>query len=119
MSIEVKSKYVVLKIDVEKIRKAFGAVCDDAHGHCAGSVNDMIYLSYHQCRGGRELLEAQALLKTVEMAEMEGCIQSDEKFSLQAEYDQFFEDWGDKQKNKKDERNRPDPYQPGDWRKGK
>lgn len=108
--IEVKHRYVNIKIDIEKIRDAFEAVCDDAHDNCAGSVRDMIYLSYHQCADDKELRDAQALLRTIETAQEEGCVQSDEEFDLQKEYDIYFEKWEAEQKHQADRRNRPSSY---------
>lgn len=110
MSIEVKSKYITIRVDIEKIQKAFGELCDDAHGNSAGLARDALYLSYHQCKDTPELQRAQSLIKTLEMAEEEGCIHADEPFSLQAEYDAFFERWEEEQKPTRDLLNRPDPY---------
>lgn len=115
--IEVKHRYVNIKVDVEKIQSAFGAICDDAMGNCAGSARDALYLSYHQCTDTDELRQAQGLLKTLESAQEEGCIQSDEPFDLQAEFDRYYEEWEAEQRPTRDPRNRVSPYMPGDWRK--
>lgn len=117
--ISVKHRYVNITVDVAKIHRAFASICDDAHGNGAGSARDALYLSFHQCRDTQELQQAQSLLKVVEMAEHEGAIQSDEEFSLQAEYEKFFEKWEDEQRHEPDKRNKPSPYGPGDWRHGK
>jgi hypothetical protein len=111
--ISVKQRYINITVDVEKIHGAFSAVCDDAHSNAQGDAGDALYLSYHQCKDSDELRRAQALLKTVEMAQAEGCIQSTEPFSLQQEYDEFLRERSRANTADQGLTNRPDPYKGG------
>lgn len=105
--VEVRGKHNVhIVIDYDRIQQAFKAVCDDAHQSAQGNASDMILLSFHQCKSTRELQQAQSLLQVLEMAQNEGCIISEEKFSLQREYDLYTGEFEGPESDKKITRDR-------------
>ncbi|MDA8239567.1 MAG: hypothetical protein M0Z67_04245 [Nitrospiraceae bacterium] len=112
--VSIKQRYINITVDTEKIHKAFQTLCPEAHKGGEGKAEDTLYLSYHFCPDSDKLREAQALLKTIEMAENEGCIHSDQPFSLQGEYDEYLKGREAQEPDKKKGR-----YLPGDWRYGK
>lgn len=94
MAIKIKDGYLQISVSYEQIQKAFSTICPDAHTNADGNAEDLILLSYHQCpelEQDKQFIESQALLKHLEMAEIQGAIQADFKFSLQGEYIAFLE----------------------------
>ena len=94
MDVSIKDRYLNITVSFEQIQKAFKTIWPDAHTNADGNAEDLILLSYHQCpevEENKDYKNAQALLKHLEMAELQGCIHTDFKFSLQAEYTAYLQ----------------------------
>lgn len=89
--IQINKMFINIKVSKQKIQDAFAALCKQAHVSGKGDVNDTLLLSYHHCTDDPKVINARALLTTLQAAELEGSISStnNEKFDLQVEYSSY------------------------------